>query len=232
MSKSKEQKIAAKKRKIEAFLNVAQLNDIEGRKRQKVKNDNKPVESDKNEKLEGEELQELRKRLRERKKLLKTRPNFRLKAKGYDASLEIPEDLRTPLLMRDLQHLLLYALMGTRAPIEPSKWCLFEQWNKLTHVNILAFEGIGLEDYIQCDLKLKNSFCAQLDFVSPFAYNSSLADDLSILPLSAKKQYDMIRKFRSLDKACNKVSTRKVDKDPNSLAHFFDLTGKIKIGNS
>merc|ERR1711976_174161 len=53
---------------------------------------------------------------------------------------------------------------------------------------------------------------AQLDFVSPFAYNSSLADDLSILPLSAKKQYDMIRKFRSLDKACNKMEAFKVFK--------------------
>ena len=120
MSKSKEQKLASKKRKIEAFLNVAQLNDVEGRKRPKVKDD-KPLEPAKNENLEGEELQELRKRLRERKKLLKTRPNFRLKSKGYDAALEIPEDMRTPLLMRDLQHLLLYALMGTKAPVEPSR---------------------------------------------------------------------------------------------------------------
>ena len=220
MSKSKEQKLASKKRKIEAFLNVAQLNDVEGRKRPKVKDD-KPLEPAKNENLEGEELQELRKRLRERKKLLKTRPNFRLKSKGYDAALEIPEDMRTPLLMRDLQHLLLYALMGTKAPIEPSKWCLFEQWNKLTHVNILAIDGLGLEDYMSCDFKMKNSFCAQLDFVSPSAYNSSLADDLSILPLSAKKQYDMIRKYRSLEKACDKGEAIKV----------FKSVFKIKSGN-
>ena len=93
------------------------------------------------EKLEGESLDELRKLLRERKKKLQSIPNFNLKTKGHDASLEIPEDLRTSLLMRDLQSLLLYALMGTQAPVEPSRWCKFEQWNKLTHINCLAIEG-------------------------------------------------------------------------------------------
>ena len=93
------------------------------------------------EKLHGESLDELRKMLRERKKKLQSIPNFNLKTKGYDASLEIPEDLRTSLLMRDLQSLLLYALMGTQAPVEPSRWCKFEQWNKLTHINCLAIEG-------------------------------------------------------------------------------------------
>ena len=93
------------------------------------------------EKLQDESLDELRKLLRERKKKLQSIPNFNLKTKGHDASLEIPEDLRTSLLMRDLQSLLLYALMGTQAPVEPSRWCKFEQWNKLTHVNCLAIEG-------------------------------------------------------------------------------------------
>ena len=93
------------------------------------------------EKLQGESLDELRKLLRERKKKLQSIPNFNLKTKGHDASLEIPEDLRTSLLMRDLQSLLLYALMGTQAPVEPSRWCKFEQWNKLTHINCLAIEG-------------------------------------------------------------------------------------------
>ena len=208
MAKSKEEKLQAKKRKIEAFLNVAQLNDSEGRSRNSLAK--KPKTE--NEQLEGEELQQLRQRLRERKKKLKSRPNFRLKSKGYDASLEIPEDMRTPLLMRDLQHLLLYALMGTKAPIAPSSWCVFEQWSKLTHVNILALDGIGLEDFKNSEKlgALKNLFTSQLEFISPFAYNSNLADDMSILPLSAKQQHDMIKKYRTLESACTKGDAFKV----------------------
>ena len=151
---SKAKRMEAKKRKIEAFLQVAKLNDEDGRKRtslakkpklEEPENDEKSeTDSEKNspkEMLHGESLEELRKLLRERKKKLQSIPNFNLKTKGHDASLEIPEDLRTSLLMRDLQSLLLYALMGTQAPVEPSRWCKFEQWNKLTHINCLAIEG-------------------------------------------------------------------------------------------
>ena len=162
---SKAKRMEAKKRKIEAFLNLAKLNDEEGRKRASLAKRFKPEDnienceelprenlqdessekiiesSPKRDEVHGESLDELRKMLRERKKKLQSIPNFNLKTKGYDASLEIPEDLRTSLLMRDLQSLLLYALMGSQAPVEPSRWCKFEQWNKLTHINCLAVEG-------------------------------------------------------------------------------------------
>ena len=238
MAKSKEEKLQAKKRKIEAFLNVAQLNDSEGRSRNSLA---KKARTE-NEQLEGEELQALRQRLRERKKKLKSRPNFRLKSKGYDASLEIPEDMRTPLLMRDLQHLLLYALMGTKAPISPSSWCIFEQWSKITHVNILALDGIGLEDFKNSEKlgALKNLFSSQLEFISPVAYNSSLADDLSIVPLSSRQQKDLIQKYRSLEAACTKGDAFKVlrsvynikpkPEEPKSEAKVDeDLPLKIKL---
>ena len=71
--------------------------------------------------LEGEALIELRKKLRERKNMLKLIPNFHLKPIGLNASLEVALDDRRRLGMRDLQNLLLYALLGTRAPVEPSK---------------------------------------------------------------------------------------------------------------
>ena len=71
--------------------------------------------------LEGEALIELRKKLRERKNKLKLIPNFLLKPIGLDARLEVALDVRRRLGMRDLQNLLLYALLGTQAPVEPSK---------------------------------------------------------------------------------------------------------------
>ena len=171
---SKAKRLEAKKRKIEAFLQVAKLNDDEGRKRTSLAKKPKLEDEGNNEKdeptkekLDGESLDELRKMLRERKKKLQSIPNFNLKTKGHDASLEIPEDLRTSLLMRDLQSLLLYGLMGSQAPVEPSRWCKFEQWNKLTHINCLAIEGIGIEDFSKMS-SLKSIFPFQLQFVSPF----------------------------------------------------------------
>jgi hypothetical protein len=122
---SKHKKMEAKKRKIEAFLTLAKMNDTDGRKRtsleKKPRLEEQPETPEKKEVLSGDALTELRKKLRERKKKLQTIPDFQLKAVGHSASLAIPVDLRTPLLMRDLQHLLLYALLGTKAPVEPSR---------------------------------------------------------------------------------------------------------------
>ena len=110
-----------------------------------------------------------------------------------DASVSLPAEMRKPLLMRDLQFLLLYALMGTKAPVEPSRWCKFQQWAKLTKVVVMVTEGLGLNDYQRWstqDQKFANTFQAfqqKLQFVSPSSYNSTVAEDLCILPLSCKE---------------------------------------------
>ena len=62
-------------------------------------------------------------RLRERKKLLSQLPDFGLKAVGENASAEIPVTMRTPLLMSDLQTLLMYLMVGDRMPWATTRWC-------------------------------------------------------------------------------------------------------------
>ena len=161
MKSSRQRRLENKKRKVEAFLQIAQLNDQERldakkqeNKRRKLDNesssdselpvnegkdkcdnaarlrDEKPSnksieettkESDEKPWLEGEEYEALRRRLKERKKALQALPQFTLKSIGHDADISMHESYRTPLFMKDLQHLLLYALMGTRAPVEPSR---------------------------------------------------------------------------------------------------------------
>lgn len=71
--------------------------------------------------LEGEEYEALKRRLKERKKALQALPQFSLKSVGHEAEISMHESFRTPLFMKDLQHLLLYALMGSKAPVEPSR---------------------------------------------------------------------------------------------------------------
>ena len=79
------------------------------------------VVQEKKPRLEGQALLELRQRLRQRKKMYKLMPDFRLKPIGLDARLEIASDIRKRLTMKDLQNLLLYSILGTRAPVEPSR---------------------------------------------------------------------------------------------------------------
>ena len=62
-------------------------------------------------------------RLRERKKLLSQLPDFGLKTVGENASAEIPVTMRTPLLMSDLQTLLMYLMVGDRMPWATTRWC-------------------------------------------------------------------------------------------------------------
>jgi hypothetical protein len=51
-------------------------------------------------------------------------PDFDLKTVGHSADVDMHENYRTPLFIKDLQHLLLYALMGSKAPVEPSRYIL------------------------------------------------------------------------------------------------------------
>ena len=147
--------------------------------------------------------------LRERKQRNQNIAHFDLKSKGHDATLEIPDDLRTPLLFRDLQQLLLQTLFGSGAYIEPLKWCKIDRWSKLIHVNVLAIEGIGLGNL---NSEIRSIFPFKLEFISPSTYNSNLADDLSVLPVSARQQKKLQQDFGSLKKACKNGPVFKVFK--------------------
>ena len=103
-----------KKRKASALLAISELNDAE-KAAKKIKKDEQ-AEDEKVEEikkletsvkvtskplLEGEEYEELKRRLRERKKALSCNPIFRLKAVGEEALMN--RKSRVPLFMSDIQ---------------------------------------------------------------------------------------------------------------------------------
>ena len=59
-------------------------------------------------------------------------PDFDLKTVGHNASVDMHDDFKAPLFIKDIQHLLLYALMGTKAPVEPSRSELHTVENQIT----------------------------------------------------------------------------------------------------
>lgn len=83
----------------------------------------------------GDEYHQLKEELKLRKKKLTARPRLRLKVAGENASLTLKDDDRTPIFLRDIQHLLLYSLLGHYCPYVPDRWCSLEKYNKVIHFN-------------------------------------------------------------------------------------------------
>jgi len=155
--------------------------------------------------LEGDEYEDLKKRLRERKKSLSCLPLFRMKSVGEDASLSLSQ--RVPLFMSDIQHLITYCMVGDRAPYWPHRWSVLTKWNRLSNLVVLVMDGVGLDDY--------NSHIGDLDWfpkhipnlvevVSPISYGSSVAEELALLPLTVNHKKKLIEQFGSLESALEK----------------------------
>lgn len=83
--------------------------------------------------LSGDDYAKLKEQLRERKKILKTIPRLQLKHAGENASLNAQNQKadRVPLFLSDIQHLLLYSLLGHHSPYIPTRWCQLEKYNKV-----------------------------------------------------------------------------------------------------
>ena len=194
----------------------------------------------KKQKMEGQEYDDLLKRLKEKKERNKLIPHFKLKSIGEDASIGDKKDETRPLCMRDLQGLLLYALLGTKAPVEPSRWCKFERWNKITHINCLVIDGVGTGDLIESEKfsSVMEIFPNRLEFISPLKYNSSIVDDLSVLPLSVKMQKEIKKYFGSHRKGIQggvafkivkNLSKAKVEAETYQPAKTIESDLKLKL---
>jgi len=225
-----------KKRKIAAFLAVAELNDTEkiAAKKQKLeKNKSEDKLEDENENtvkdvsmsselvtkyttncfaritdkplLVGEEYEELKKRLRERKKALSCNPIFRMKSVGEDASISLAK--RVPLFMSDIQHLVTFSMVGDKAPYWPHRWSTMTKWNRLSNLVLLVVDGVGLDDYnSHADTLswLPKHVPNLVEVVSPYSYHTTVAEELALLPLTVNHKKKLIDQFGSLESALEK----------------------------
>eukprot|EP00092_Neocalanus_flemingeri_P015543 GFUD01016825.1.p1 GENE.GFUD01016825.1~~GFUD01016825.1.p1 ORF type:complete len:643 (+),score=200.69 GFUD01016825.1:177-2105(+) len=224
-----------KKRKIAALLAVSELNDTEkiAAKKQKLENHGSDDVEDENENtvkdvsksselvtkyttncfarisdkplLEGEEYEELKKRLRERKKALSCTPIFRLKSVGEDASISLAK--RVPLFMSDIQHLVTFCMVGDKAPYWPHRWSTMSKWNRLSNMVVLVLDGVGLDDYNSHSDTLSwfpKHVPNLVEVVSPYSYHTTVAEELALLPLTVNHKKKLIDQFGSLESALEK----------------------------
>jgi len=223
-----------KKRKIAAYLAVSELNDSEksAAKKQKFKSEDKVEDENENNidedvvksselvtkyvgngfaritdkpLLEGEAYEELKKRLRERKKALSCNPIFRMKSVGEDASISLTK--RVPLFMSDIQHLVTFCMVGDKAPYWPHRWSTLSKWNRLSNLVVLVLDGVGLDDY-NTHSETLNWFPEHVpnlvEVVSPYSYHTTVAEELALLPLTVNHKKKLIDKFGSLESALEK----------------------------
>ena len=242
-------RIENKKRKIAAYLAVAELNESE-KKKHKVGavsdiNENGGETEKKSEKdagqletsdkygllvgvsdkprLEGEQFEQLRARLRARKKVLSCQPLFRLKAAGQEASLGL--DRRVPLFLSDLQHLVTYCMIGDRAPHQPYRWAHLVKWNRLTNLVVLVVEGAGLEDWRSGLEGEGGGWAARnlpdtVELVAPASYHATTAEELALMPLSVTHTKKLIEEFGCLETAL----------DQNEVFKAFRSIFPVKAG--
>ncbi|XP_066598343.1 RNA exonuclease 5 isoform X2 [Prorops nasuta] len=155
--------------------------------------------------LEGEEYLRLKDELKERKKKLKQRPKFNLRPAGVQATLQIENaESRIPIFLNDLQHLLLYSLLGHHSPYEPSRWCHLEKYNKVSHTVLFVVEGMSLYHYMSYEslfLHITENLEHRLETITPMAYGGSVIETLATVPLTGTQYKQLISTYGSLKTA-------------------------------
>lgn len=154
--------------------------------------------------LSGEDYAKLKQELRERKKILKAIPRFQLKPVGENASLNTNSKStdRIPLFLSDIQHLLLYSLLGHHSPYLPARWCHLEKYNKISHTVVLVVEGLSLYHFMAYESifsHIKNNLEFCLEVVTPAAYGGSVIEELAAVPLTGTQSEKLIKQYGSLE---------------------------------
>ncbi|XP_054286618.1 uncharacterized protein LOC129002667 [Macrosteles quadrilineatus] len=159
--------------------------------------------ADKNEEdtNEVDELAELRKLLREKKKLLKEFPMVKLKGVGTEADLDrfAEGSPRTPVLPCDVQHFLMFSQLGEDCPIPRGSrnWIELKKFKSLTKTVVLVVEGLSTYDYFSSESSCPTlqTMDVKAEMVSPYLYNANIVEELCAVALTKKQKRELEKKF-------------------------------------
>nr|CAD7396027.1 unnamed protein product [Timema cristinae] len=145
----------------------------------------------------------LKQEVRNRKNKFNQVPHFRLKSVGDKASVQLNEAQRCPLFLNDVQHLLMFALLGHQSPYVP-RWCHMEKYNRLSHTIVLIVEGISLYEYLAYESlfpAITSLLTHRIEVVVPAQYNSSLVRELALVPSTSLHKKQLISDYGNLEAA-------------------------------
>lgn len=176
------------------------------------------------------ELQQMKKEIAKHRSAIRNAPKFRLKFFGEKASLLMNPKQRQPLMLDDIQYLLMSALLGSNSPYKPDRWCVLEKANKVTHTVILVIEGITSYSFMSNEsqfVKTKAIFEHQLEVVLPKYQKNRIIEELSCVPLTQSHKEKLIKEYGSLEAAIS------LNKDHHLIArNVFPIEGEITAEDS
>lgn len=152
-----------------------------------------------------DEYIKLKQELRKRKKKLQAIPRIILKTVGENATLDIENmKKRIPIFLSDVQHLLLYSLLGHHSPYLPARWCQLEKYNKVTHTVVFVVEGLSSYHFMSYESMfphIVNNLKYRLEVITPAVYGASIIEELAAVPLTGTQSDKLIRQHGSVETA-------------------------------
>lgn len=154
--------------------------------------------------ISDERYKIIKEEIKQRASAKLNKPAFRLKSLGDKAMLSNLPSNRQPLLLEDIQDLLLYAMLGSSSPCKPQRWCFFEKVNKLAHTVVLVIEGVCSYTFSSNEsrfVKTKSIFSDHLEVVLPNCSRSRLLEELCMIPLTQAQKEKLVKEYGSLEAA-------------------------------
>ncbi|KAL0108513.1 hypothetical protein PUN28_015210 [Cardiocondyla obscurior] len=162
-------------------------------------------DNNKKPRLSDEQYASLKQELRKRKKRLQAIPRLTLKAVGENATLNVQNiGKRIPIFLSDIQHLLLYSLLGHHSPYLPARWCQLEKYNKISHTVVFVLEGLSSYHYVAYENlfpHIANNLKHRLEVITPAVYGASITEELAAVPLTGTQSDRLIKQYGSLETA-------------------------------
>lgn len=229
----KEARLINKKRKLEALAKISELNESDKEKErnklksteepttEKVQDLGEPLEKRTKQNESGAELSErqsflsdedyvqLKRELNHKKRELTNVPKLTMKLFGDNALLTIPPSIRTPIFFTDIQHLIMYGLLGSTSPCIPTRWCSLKKINKVSHTIVVLVDGLSLYHFSSNESHLKsieNIFEHKLEVVMPGKKTTNeMVKEMMMVPLTNIFRNDLIEKYGSLEAAIDSI---------------------------
>uniref|UniRef100_A0A336K4Q2 CSON000212 protein n=1 Tax=Culicoides sonorensis TaxID=179676 RepID=A0A336K4Q2_CULSO len=203
-SSKKEERLERKKKKLAALATMMDLNaaDKVDPEIEPVPKKKKKVEENGN--LSDEQYKELKVELNKKRNELKNVPNLRLKPIGQKGMLETSPDERQPLLLDDIQNLLMVSLLKSSSPFTPWRWCHLEKVNKLTQTVVFLIDGLTSYDFSSHEslfVKSKDIFETKLELMLPEGDEKKIVEHLACVPLTESYKERLLRQYGTLEAA-------------------------------
>lgn len=141
-----------------------------------------------------------------KRKTTKHIPRFALKSPGEKALIEKSLESRMPLMLEDIQYLLMSSLLGSGSPFKPERWCVLEKPNKLTQTVVMVIEGLSSYNFLSHESlfeKTKEIFQSQLEVNLPNFKKNQILEEISSVPITQSLREQLIKEYGSLEAAVN-----------------------------